>query len=110
MTRSLRHLDLDFRGTRRASRWASWLLPALAIGFIADLGVSYHAAREGLGGAVGLASSSVPATARARHSTVRATPPPRKSHPPRNVQRLPPHGTTVQRARIRRAATMCADS
>ena len=42
MKQRLRRLDLDFRATRRAAPWAGWLMLALAVGFIADLGVSYH--------------------------------------------------------------------
>ncbi len=42
----MRRLELDFRKTRPASPWAGWLLLALALGFTADLGVSYFGARE----------------------------------------------------------------
>lgn len=42
MTRTLRRLDLDFRAARPAAPWAAWLMLALAIGFVADLGVSYR--------------------------------------------------------------------
>ena len=42
----MRRLDLDYRRTRPASPWAGWLLLALALGFSADLAVSYLGVRE----------------------------------------------------------------
>ena len=42
MKHAPRRLDLDFRATRRKAPWAGWLMLALSLGFIADLGVSYY--------------------------------------------------------------------
>ena len=39
-------LDLDFLKTGPASPWLRWLLLALALGFVTDLGVSYHTMRN----------------------------------------------------------------
>ena len=39
-------LDLDFLKTGPASPWLRWLLLALALGFVTDLGVSSHTLRH----------------------------------------------------------------
>src|SRR6185503_2064834 len=46
MIRAMRRIDLDFCVTRRAAPAAAWVLLALALAFIADLGVSYHGVRR----------------------------------------------------------------
>jgi hypothetical protein len=48
MSRALRPLALDFRATRTGSRWMAWVLALAAIGFSAELGVSYRRAREAI--------------------------------------------------------------
>lgn len=48
MSRALRPLALDFRATRAGSRWMAWVLAAAAVGFSADLGVSYARARDAI--------------------------------------------------------------
>lgn len=35
-------LDLDFLRTRPASPWVRWVLLAIALGFVADIGFAYH--------------------------------------------------------------------
>lgn len=42
----MQNLDLDFRKFRPASPWMRWGLLALALGFTADVGVSYVGARN----------------------------------------------------------------
>lgn len=44
----MQKLDLDFHRTRPASPWARWLLLALVLAFMADVGVSYYGARHTL--------------------------------------------------------------
>lgn len=48
MSGPMRRLDLDFYRIRPASPWAGWVLMVVAAAFIAELGVSYLGAREGL--------------------------------------------------------------
>lgn len=48
MISTLKPLDLDFRRTRPASPWAGWVMLALAVLFMMDLGYSYYAARASL--------------------------------------------------------------
>lgn len=42
----MRTLDLDFRRQRPASPWAGWVLLAIALALMTDLGISYYAARR----------------------------------------------------------------
>lgn len=48
MTWIMRRLELDFHRIRPASPWAGWLLLAIAVAFIAELGLSYLSARDAL--------------------------------------------------------------
>jgi Tfp pilus assembly protein PilN len=48
MIRALRPLALDYKRVRAAAPWAGWVLLALAILFLADVGYSYYAARQSL--------------------------------------------------------------
>jgi hypothetical protein len=44
----MQRLDLDFRRIRPTLPWARWLLFAIAVGLVADLGVSYVDIRESI--------------------------------------------------------------
>jgi len=46
MIRTLPRLDLELASVRPSATWATWALLAVAIGFGADLGISYHSARQ----------------------------------------------------------------
>ena len=91
MSRALRPLALDFRVARAGSHWMAWVLAAAALGFSADLGVSYMKAREAIAAAetrlarherpargAGLAGARAPAPeeiAQARDTYLRLTTP-----------------------------------
>ena len=66
-------IELDFRRSRQAAPWAGWVLLALAVLFIADLGHSYYEARTDLASAESrLAKAGRPAVnagARLRNAT-----------------------------------------
>ena len=44
----MRTLDLDFRRQRPASPWAGWVLLAITLALITDLGISYYGVRKAI--------------------------------------------------------------